>query len=56
MIERTNEKQFESIARESEKLYEIYRMTKSENDTIITLFRIIENLEKRVSELERKTA
>lgn len=54
--DRKNEKQFESIARESEKLNEIYRMTKSENDTINTLFRIIENLEKRVSELERKTA
>lgn len=54
--DRKNEKHFASINNEIEKLNEIYRMTKNESDTINTLLKIIENLEKRVSELERKTA
>ena len=49
------EKQFDSIAKNFEEL-KTYRMTKTENETINMLLRIIENLEKRVSELENKTA
>ena len=51
-----NEKRIEGITRDLEELKTIYRMTKNKNDTINTLLRIIENLERRVSELEKKTA
>lgn len=54
--DKKNEERNKSIAKEIEELKTIYRMTKNESDTISTLLRIIENLEKRVSELERKTA
>ena len=48
-----NEKRIEGITRDLEELKTIYRMTKNKNDTINTLLRIIENLERRVSELEK---
>lgn len=51
-----NEKRVDGIAKDIEELKTIYRMTKNENDTINTLLRIIENLERRVSELEKKIA
>ncbi len=44
------EKRFSDISKE------ITRTSKNENDTINMLLRIIENLEKRVSELEHKIA
>ena len=51
-----SEKRISNIAKDIEELKNIYRMTKNENETINTLLRIIENLERRVSELEKKTA
>ena len=54
--DKKNERQFEDIKKEMEELKTIYRLTKNENETINTLLRIIENLEKRVSELEKRIA
>ena len=51
-----NEKRFDSISKDIEDLKTIYRMTKSENDTLNTLLRIIENMEKRLSDIENKIA
>ena len=50
------EKRFSDISKEIDDLKEITRTSKNENDTINMLLRIIENLEKRVSELEHKIA
>lgn len=51
-----NSKRIEGLSKELDGLKDLYRMYKNENETINTLLRIIENLEKRVSELEKKTA
>ncbi len=51
-----NSKRFDGITKDLEELKAFYRMAKTENETINMLLRIIENLEKRVSELEKKTA
>lgn len=54
--DKKNSKRIESLSKEFDELKSLYRMYKNENETINTLLRIIENLEKRVSELEKKTA
>lgn len=54
--DKKNEKRFDSISKDIEDLKTIYRMTKSENDTLNTLLRIIENMEKRLSDIENKIA
>lgn len=51
-----NSRKFESLTKDLSDIKAFYRMDKNENETINTLLRIIENLEKRVSELEKKTA
>lgn len=54
--DRKNEKRFKELSTEIDNLKAIYTLTKNENETINTLLRIIENLEKRVAALEMKTA
>lgn len=51
-----NEKRFDDIAKDLEELKTIYRISKTENESINILLRVTENLEKRVSELEKRTA
>ena len=51
-----NSKKLDGLSKELDGLKDLYRMYKNENETINTLLRIIENIEKRVSELEKKTA
>ena len=54
--DRKYEKRFNNLIEEIEEIKGHVKKTENENETINTLLRIIENLEKRVSELERKTA
>lgn len=50
------ERRFSELTQEISDLKEVNRMSNNENDTIHTLLRMIENLEKRVSDLENKIA
>lgn len=52
--DKINEKRISDITKDIGELKESFRISKNENDTINMLLRIIENLEKRVSELENK--
>ena len=58
-IERTRsilEKQIGKVQQNVDELYKYYRITKLENDNISLIIEQLEDLTKRVEELERKTA
>lgn len=50
------EGQIEKVARNIEELNQYYRITKLENDNTTLLLRMVEQLSKRVEELEKKSA
>lgn len=50
------EKQIERIQKNMEDLNQYYRITKLENDNTALLLKMIEELSKRVEDLEKKTA
>lgn len=50
------EKRIEKVEKNLEELNQYYRITKLENDNTALLLKMIEELQKRVAELERKTA
>lgn len=58
-IERTRnilEKQIGKVQQNIDELYKYYRITKLENDNITLIIKHLEDLTKRVEELERRTA
>ena len=58
-MERTRsilENRIDKVEREVDGLKQYYRITKSENDNAMLLLKLIEQLSKRVEELERKIA
>lgn len=58
-LERTRnilEKQIDLIQKNLDELNRYYRITKLENDNTIMLLRMIDDLSKRVDELEKRTA
>ena len=50
------EKRIEKVEKNLEELNQYYIITKLENDNTALLLKMIEELQKRVAELERKTA
>ena len=50
--DKKNERRFAEIEQRLDTLEDIYRMTKSENETVTILLRFNEKLEKRVTKLE----
>ncbi|WP_411336108.1 hypothetical protein [Ruminococcus gauvreauii] len=50
------EKQVNELKRNMEELQQYYRITKLENDNTAILLRMVEELTKRIDELEKKTA
>lgn len=58
-MERTRnilEKQIDKVRRNLEELHQYYTITKLENDNTALLLKMIDELERRVSELEKRTA
>ena len=58
-IERTRnglEKKIETVQRNLEEINQYYRITKLENDNTTLLLKMIDELSKRVAELEKRTA
>ena len=50
------EKRIDQIQKNLDELNQYYRITKLENDNTALLLKMIEKLEKRVEDLEKKTA